>query len=163
MQHPPSQQQLPPGLLDMYEKPFSLFDDSVRGAGAGANMQRSTHVQQTEVSARFFSQDNIDRLQGLLRQAVREATGYAIDRQSQEQLLIVMRYVYMQNSLHVGGEREVRRLNALVLRETVPQVAAGLAQYLDYLRDASTMPVPIARGQATSIKGTKTTELFRGL
>jgi hypothetical protein len=153
-----------PSVYDVYEAPFSLYDPRVGAAqGVAPAMQRSTHLQETETSRLFFGRPNIDALQGRLVRAIRERTGYTIDRQSEEQLLIVMRYVYMQSGRHHGGAREVARLNELVLREVVPQVGAGLAQYLDYLRDASTMYTPIARGQATSIKGTKSLEVFRGL
>lgn len=150
-------------VQDIYEAPFSMYSKAASAEAAAVAMQRSTHLQATDVSERFFSQANIDHLQRRLQQEIRKHMGYTIDRQSDEQLLIVMRYVYMQSGRHDGGTREVARLNDLVLREIVPQVGSGLAQYLGYLRDASTLPTPIARAQATSIRGTKTAELFRGL
>jgi hypothetical protein len=146
------------------ERPFSLFDHTLSaGQQQQDAMHRSTHLQATPLSQRFFSRANVDRLQQAIRAHVRRAMGLLIDRQSDEQLLIVMRYVYMQSARHHGCEEEIARLNALVLREVVPQVGSGAAQYLAYLRDASTMHVPLARGEATSLKGTKTTQLFRGL
>lgn len=161
MAGPQSQQQA--DVYDMYEAPFKLTESSVRGAEVATDLQRSTHLQATELSAAFFAPRNLDALQARLRDIIRDQTGLVIDRQSDEQLLIVMRYVFMQSARHEGGSREVARLNELVLAEIVPQVGAGLAQYLDYLRDASQMYVPMPRGQATSLKGTKTTELFKGL
>lgn len=151
-----------PDVIDIYEAPFSMFD-AVRGEGAGEGLRASTHLQRTPLSDAFFAGANVERLQAALREEVRARTGYAIDRQSDEQLLIVMRYVFVQSARHQGGDAEVRRLNGLVLREVVPQVGAGLAQYLAYLRDASTLPAPIPRGQATSVKGTKPNQLFRPL
>jgi hypothetical protein len=148
-------------VYDIFEAPFALFDRTPTPEDTAVGMQRSTHQQPTAVSQRFFGRQNVDLLQRRLRDEVRKRTGYEIDRQSDEQLLIVMRYVFMQSGRNAGGEAEVRRLNELVLRETVPQVGSGLAQYLGYLRDASTLPTPIPRGQATSVKGTKITdELF---
>lgn len=153
-----------PRVLDIPEAPFSLYDGSVgTQESRNVSMVRSTHLQPNALSASFFGNANLDALQRRIQQEIRKRTGYVIDRQSDEQLLIVMRYVYMQSARNTGGAAEVRRLNELVLREVVPQVGAGLAQYLGYLRDASTLPTPIARGQATSIKGTKTTQLFTGL
>ena len=151
-------------VYDTQELPFSLFDAAVqRGQPSETAMDRSTHLQSSCLSRRFFSQANVDRLQGALREAVRDKTGYVIDRQSDEQMLIVMRYVFMQSSRHEGGDREIARLNALVLREIAPQVASGLLQYLAYLKDASTVYTPIPRGEATSVKGTRTAQLFRAL
>lgn len=150
-------------VYNMYEAPFALTDAATpAGLAASVALQRSTHLQATPVSDQFFGGPNIDLLQSRLRDIIKQQTGYVIDRQSPEQLLIVMRYVYMQSARHEGGAREVRRLNELVLAEIVPQVGAGLAQYMDYLRDASRMYTPIPRGQATSLKGTKAVELFKG-
>lgn len=151
-----------PNVIDIYEAPFTMYDD-LRSEGAREGLRASTHLQRTPLSDAFFGGANVERLQAALRAEILKRTGYAIDRQSDEQLLIVMRYVFMQSARHQGGEEEVARLNGLVLREIVPQVGAGLAQYLAYLRDASTLPTPIPRGQATSIKGTKPNELFRPL
>jgi hypothetical protein len=151
-------------VLDTYEAPFSMVDASVGVAeGPAAAMMRATGLQPTQTSNTFFGQANIDAIQRRLIRVIKERTGYTIAPQSQEQLLIIMRYVYVQSGRNEGGAAEVARLNELVLREVVPQVGAGLAQYLGYLRDASTMYTPMARGQATSIKGSKSLEVFRGL
>lgn len=147
----------------MYEKPFSLYSATRSEEDPSTSLVRSTHLQPTETARRFFSKANIDEVQRLLQKKIKKHMGATIDRQSDEQLLIVMRYVYMQQGANFGCDREIERLNDLVLQEIVPQVAAGLAQYVGYLKDASSLPVPLARGQATSIRGTKTTELFRGL
>lgn len=152
-----------PSVYDIYEAPFSMVDRGAPPAAPGVGLQRSTHLQATPLSDAFFAQANVDHLQARLRDVILDKTGYAIDRQSDEQLLIAMRYVFMQSARHQGGAREVRRLNELVLAEIVPQVGAGLAQYLTYLRDASQMYTPLPRGQATSLKGTKPNELFRPL
>lgn len=150
-------------VYDIAEAPFALFGGSATPEDRWVSMTRSTHLQANDVGRAFFSDDNVDALQRRLRDEIRARTGMVIDRQSDEQLLIVMRYVYMQSARNVGGAGEVRRLNDLVLREIVPQVGAGLAQYMAYLRDASTIAQPIPRGLATSVKGTKPNELFRGL
>lgn len=154
----------PPSVISMYEAPFSLYDRTVTAAErAAVGMQRSTGLQATPLSEAFFSAANLEAIQRQLIAAIKQRTGYVIDKQSPEQLLIVMRYVFVQHGRNEGGQAEINRLNALVLREVVPQVGAGLAQYLGYLRDASTMYTPMARGQATSVKGTKSLEVFKGL
>lgn len=152
-----------PSVYDIYEAPFALTDATKAGEQARVGLLRSTHLQASPLSDAFFSAQNVEHLQTRLRDVILEKTGYAIDRQSDEQLLIVMRYVFMQSARHEGGSREVRRLNELVLVEIVPQVGSSLAQYLAYLRDASQMYTPLKRGQATSLKGTRQTEMFRPL
>lgn len=150
-------------VYDMYEKPFSLYSDQRSAEDPSTSLVRSTHLQPTDTARRFFSKANIDRVQRALQKTIKKHMGVTIDRQSDEQLLIVMRYMYMQRGVNFGCDAEVERLNVMVLEEIVPQVAAGLSQYAGYLKDASTLPVPLARGQATSVRGTKTLELFRGL
>jgi hypothetical protein len=148
-------------VYDIAERPFSLYEATPTPVDAGEALVRSTHLQVGQVGRAFFGAENLDRLQRRLRQVVARLTGYEIDRQSDEQLMIVMRYVYMQSSTHTGGAAEVARLNELVLREVVPQVGSGLAQYMAYLRDASSLPTPIPRAQATSIRGVRTGTEFR--
>ncbi len=128
-------------------------------------MVRSMHVQETPLSSAFFSVANVNALQSGLRDAIRRRTSYAIDRQSDDSLLTIMRYVFVRDGRGVVPDvkAEVARLNALVLAEAAPIVAAGLAQYLAYVRDASRLPNPLPRAQQTSIKGSNTTELFRPL
>lgn len=76
-----------------------------------------------------------------------------------------MRYIFIEHASHSEQNvtAEVRRLNDLVVRETLPNIVSNLAQYLAYLRDASKLPEPLPRGLQTSMRGTKTASLFRPL
>lgn len=150
-------------VREIAETPFPMFEATTAFDGSEVGMVRSTHQASNELARVFFSKSNVDTVQRRLRDVIRERMGYVIDRQSDEHLLIIMRYVYMQSGRNTGGTAEIRRLNELVLKEIVPQVASGIEQYLAYLRDASTLPQPIARGAATSIKGRNTVELYRGV
>lgn len=150
-------------VYDIYERPFPLADRMVSaGEDPNVGLQRSTHLQPTETSRLFFGKANIDALQRRLQEEIHARTGLTIDRQSDEELMVVMRYVFVQSGSNEGGSAEVRRLNELVLAEIVPIVGSGVMQYLAYLKDASTLPTPIPRGQATSVKGLKTFEVFKG-
>ena len=157
---------LSPGSRNVYEnveRPYAVFGPDVPLDDHSAAMHRSMSLTPNPVSIRFFSRENVDLLQAQLRDLIRQRMGYTIDRQSDQQMLIVMRYVYVQSGANDGGDAEVQRLNRLVLKEIAPQVASGIMQYLGYLRDASTLPVPVPRAQATSIKGQNTLELFKGM
>jgi hypothetical protein len=119
------------------------------------------------LSAAFFSKENLNNLQIALRDRVRCKTGYTIARQSDDTLLVIMRAIYAlhaQNPMTEGDvAKEVQRINELVLQDIVPMAAGNLASYLGYLRDASALPNPIARGVNTSRKGTDVFSLFPSL
>lgn len=133
-----------------------------------APILRSLNQPASPLLRAFFSLPNVDVIQNRLRGVIREKTRYVIDRQSDTDLAVIMRKVYAENASNGADtaeavRREVGRLNDIVLGVVVPMVASGVAGYLNYLRDASRLPEPIPRGQQTSIKGTKTFELFRPL
>ncbi len=117
----------------------------------------------TPLNTALFSTANADAIQAELRRVILQKTGRAIGRQSDENLLAVMRAIYLQEADFQPRDvrAEVARLNALVLREIVPGVASGVMQHLAYLRDSSTLPEPLPPGLQTSVKGTKTTVTFR--
>lgn len=149
------------------ELPFAMMSEAPSGA-LETNLTavlRSLNQPRTPLAEAFFRLENIDVLQNRLRATIQKQTGYAIDRQSDTHLTVIMRKVFAEhasNSLQ-NVEAEVRRLNDIVLGITVPMVASGVASYLAYLKDASRLPEPLPRGVQTSVKGTKTFELFRGL
>jgi hypothetical protein len=116
------------------------------------------------LSDRFFSVRNLAEIQMQLRIIIREKTGYTIAKQSDEELAIVLRNVYVLYADQSANiEAEVRRLNALVLGIVVPMVGTGISQYLGYVRDASQMHVPMERSKNVSQKGRNTFELFKGM
>lgn len=153
-----------------FELPFSMasrtptqLEDSLSAVMRSLNRARSPLLEA------FFSVPNTDVIQNKLRAYIKNKTGYVIDRQSDTDLQIIMRKVYGEHASDPVNQtpdvvaREVSRLNDIVLGITGPMVASGVAGYLGYLRDASSLPEPLPRGIQTSIKGTKTFELFRGL
>lgn len=152
------------------ELPFSLMSEAPPAELEDrlSSIQRSLGQQRTPLFGAFFARENMDILQNRLRATIQKQTGYAIDRQSDTDLTVIMRKVFGEHASHAASSpeqvaAEVRRLNDLVLLIIVPMVATGVAGFLAYLRDASSLPDPLPRGVQTSVKGTKTFELFRGL
>lgn len=152
------------------ERPFSLMsqEPAVKLEDRLAGVQRSLNQPRTPLFEAFFAVENMDILQNRLRATIMKQTGYTIDRQSDDHLTTIMRKVYAEQATHRAATpqhvaTEVRRLDDIVLGVVVPMVATGVASYLLYLRDASRIPDPLPRGVQTSIKGTKSYELFRGL
>jgi len=150
-----------------FEAPFSMvsqtsapgLEDTVTA------VLRSLNLTRTPLVEAFFRVENLDVIQNRLRATIQKQAGYAIDRQSDDHLVVIMRKVYAEHATHTSQDipGEVRRLNDIVLSIVVPMVAAGVAARLAYLKDASRLPEPLPRGTQTSIKGTKTFEMFRGL
>ena len=116
----------------------------------------------TPLSDLYFSESNINALQEGIRYRIFQETDgkFTIGRQSDTELKVVMRSIFLQYSLNRDGDvlGQVRSLNARVLDWVVPEVLSNLKQHVTYIRDASTMPMPLERSQLLTSKGTKTLE-----
>ena len=115
-----------------------------------------------EVSNLFFSCNNIDVLQDGLRYKIYTLTDgkYVIGRQSEHDLKIIMRSIYLQYSKNLKTDivSQVRELNSLVLDWAAKEVFSNLKQYNKYIKDVSTLPIPLARSPLMTNKGSKTLE-----
>ena len=116
----------------------------------------------TPLTQAFLGAKNLDAVQRALIDAV-SRRGHAIDRQSDTEVLGVMRGIYSTYSTKDLADipGEVRRLDAIVLEVLVDQVMTGIEQYIGYIKDASSLPVPLPRGQNASSKGDRTLELMK--
>lgn len=103
-----------------------------------------------ELLMTFMSEKNLDSLQDSIIQAVRARTGYSISRQSDRDLIGIMNSVYQEHGQTACGNQTLSDLNQLVLREAVPNVLSGIHSYMLYVRDASTLPEPLARSVSTT-------------
>lgn len=118
----------------------------------------------------FFSRQNVQSLQNVVRQVVFREIKQVIDEQSASELLIIMRATYLEHSRHpalLSPEQsenvrrkiieqtvaEVKRLNELVVNDVVPRVISNVLQYLKYLEDASTPRKDLPPPTSTNIKG----------
>lgn len=111
----------------------------------------------TPLSDLYFSDFNIDLVQRGLRQHVKNETGLAVDKQNRTDLMVFMRTVYINNALVPNKElcEQVKWMNTRVIELASRQVISGIAGYIDYLRDASTLYVPNAIPENTSLYGKK--------
>jgi hypothetical protein len=118
----------------------------------------------------FFSEANISNIQKLVRLQVYQKMEMVIDDQSIDELLIIMRSVYIQFAAHpplldASQPREIQekiiqknveqvdQLNKRVVNEIVPMVVSGIKQHLAYLRDASQPPQHMDKPVNDSIRG----------
>lgn len=119
-------------------------------------------INPTEVSKLFFSEQNINALQDGIRYRIYVETNgrHVLGRQSDQELKIVMRSIYLQYSKNqpTNCVEQVRELNSKVLDWAVPEVLSNLKQFEVYRQDASTLPMPMELPSLMTTKGTKSLE-----
>lgn len=124
-----------------------------------------SNMSSTPVSKLFFSRTNIDALQLGLKNLVytKSCKKHRIGNQSEDELMTIMRAIFLQNAKNIPYNvvEQVRELNQLVLVYAVPRILNEIEMYQTYLKDATSGPTYWERGQATSVKGTKTLELSK--
>tara|TARA_B100000963_G_scaffold284820_1_gene253645 strand:+ start:309 stop:845 length:537 start_codon:yes stop_codon:yes gene_type:complete len=118
---------------------------------------------QSQLNNMFFSQKNIDALQDYIRYEVYRKSNkeYTIGRQSDTELKIIMRSIYLQKAKHQEHNlaKQIQELNRLVAAEAVPNIMVAVEQYLGYKKKISTLPVPLAHPQYLSSAGTKSVRM----
>ena len=140
--------------------PFQLFEEPKNERGK-LNMMPNFfgNREKSPVGELFFSKKNVDALHEAIRYQVflKSNKRHVIDRQSDTDLIIVMRSIYLENAKHLSYDivGQVRRLNVLVLNEVVPKIMREIDMYITYIDDISRNPVPMPRSVLTSSVGTK--------
>jgi hypothetical protein len=137
--------------------PYQLYEESRPNV---FQQEALRGVQEnTPVSNLFFSQLNINALQDGIRIRVNKlsSTHAVIGRQSETELGLIMRSIYLQTSKDSNSNviTQVRGLNEKVLDYAVPIILRELSQYSTYRKDISTLPVPMERQQNVSSAGSK--------
>ena len=109
----------------------------------------------------YFSSKNFNALHEEIINRVKTITGNTISRQSDYDLLLVMRSIYLQfsNNDPTNVIGEVRWLNRKVLEFVIPNIISNMSQYLKYIAEVGKNPTPLSYGQNVSIRGTKTPEM----
>jgi len=118
--------------------------------------------QSTPLSNMFFSVSNQEALQTGIQAGVYRMSGgrYKVGAQSNDELKIIMRGIFLQQSRNQPGNlrQQIQELNNAVLAYAVPRVHGEAQGYLTYLRDVSTLVVPLARPMYSNTKD-KTLEM----
>lgn len=127
---------------------------------------------ETPLTFLFFSKQNILNLQNVIKHVIYKELNQVIDNQSNNEMMIIMRSIFLEYHRHPklfnasmsDSEKtklmkqytnEVSRLNELVINETVPRIISQLQQYINYLEDASKLPMQIEKPESTSVAGTR--------
>lgn len=105
----------------------------------------------------FFSTQNMNKIQNSIRSSVKSETGLSIDRQNDDDLATIMRYIYITNSLNPGADvtSQVMLMNQRTKDKAMTQVRTGLAERIGYLRDIVEPIRPNALPVSTTTYGNK--------
>ena len=115
----------------------------------------------TSLNEQFFSPENVDRIQADIRTTVQQMVNATIDRQSDSDLLMVMRSYYLTYAQNIPGNEagELQELNARVVAFCSNRIAVEVEAYRYYRKDILDFPAPIARPMDVKLYGTRTGEL----
>ena len=123
--------------------PVGVNDFDYRGDAVKGNWYR------TLLSDTFFSFHNVQILQNGIRAGVYKMSRgqYVIGQQSEDELRIVMRSIFLQYSqnLPTNIKEQIAKLNNYVLDYAIGQVYGEAQGYMKYKYDVSHMYEPIAR------------------
>lgn len=132
----------------------SEADDAIRG-----------NVAATPLNQTFFSPANVQIVQNKLRRDVYERSGgeFLIDNQSVDELLTIMRAMYLQYGKNQPTRiaEQIQDLNQLVADWAVPKIVSECSMHKTYLHDIQNMPVPLSQPVFLSQKGTKSSSFDR--
>lgn len=95
---------------------------------------RSLRQPSTPLNSAFFSRDNVDGMHREMQRRIADSLGLSIDRQSDWNLLLLMRRTYLESANNWPADvgEELARLNAMVLQEATESVSRNIAQYMTY-------------------------------
>jgi hypothetical protein len=103
---------------------------------------------ENDLSKTFFSESNIKIIQNGIRAGVYKVSNgqYIIGQQDCDSLKIIMRSIYLQHAANQKNniKGQITELNKMVLEYCVHQVYSEAQGYVKYLRDVSTLAVPLA-------------------
>jgi hypothetical protein len=146
---------------------LNLEHPTVREGSPPTNYEREAlagRFDSTPISALFFSSANVDALHEAIRYGVFVQTNQqeVVGRQSDGELLIIMRSVYLleladaeRRSINTPDPplEAVRYLNGAVLDYAVPMVLKEIAAYKKYAAEVDKVPVPLEHPTSASSAG----------
>lgn len=145
LSHQESQMSVPPAVL---------FAPEPGMASSVVKERIQFRHSSTPVNEEFFSPANMDILQDRIRTDVRGMVSADIGRQSDTDLMLVMRSYYLQ----YAGDT-VQELNERVILFCANRISVEVEAYRYYRKDILDFPAPIQRPIDTQVYGTRTGEL----
>lgn len=120
--------------------------------------------ESTLMSQIFLSQKNINLIQIKIINIINNDYKYKISKQSKEELIIIMRSVYLNNATNnyidkTVFKNELQHLNNLVINYCVKNIVNNIRSHELYLKKINNDLTPINLPTSTNIKGDKQLEL----
>lgn len=143
--------------------PVTLYSNEP-GTVPSTMMERINYRHSTTpLNQLFFSPANVENLQAKIKADVmaRSMGKYAIDAQSETDLIVIMRSYYLQygdNSPERVAEA-LEELNSRVVTYCGNSIMVEIEAYKQYRKDIMDFPDPIANPVATQVYGSRTGEL----
>ena len=128
---------------------YNLFKEQEKNSGDKTNNSVKHMLCEHPVSNMFFSKDNMQILQNGIRYSIYTQTNDIIDNQSETELNLIMRSIYLQYSKNIPYNvvEQVKELNTKVLDYVVPRIYIEMKQYINYANDISKLPIPLERAK----------------
>ena len=113
----------------------------------------------------FFAQKNIDMIQNTIINEIFKRTGYKIARQSELQLQIIMRSIFLQYSKNnpCKIKEQIIELDRKVIDYSVNRIVVEISQYLEYKNTINKLPTPLSHPKNLSNAGEKSLSPFKPL
>lgn len=114
-------------------------------------------ISDSTLSNAFFSEANIQGIQDTIRYRVYKDTKKVIGNQSEYDLLIVMRSIYLQYSDNTNDDirGQIADLNKRVIEYAVPTIITSLRQHMEFLKNKDKLPYLMDHPKNVSSAGTK--------
>jgi len=126
---------------------FSMIDKIPINTNTNYQNVLTGNFERTRLSDTYFSLQNIQIVQNAIRKGVYDKSNQQIlvDNQPQDQIVTVMRSMYLQNSknLDTNIRGQIEELNSYVVNYCVNNIYSEAVAYLKYKHDASTMHMPM--------------------
>jgi hypothetical protein len=126
---------------------FSMMDKIPINTNTNYQNVLTGNFERTRLSDTYFSLQNIQIVQNAIRKGVYDKSNQQIlvDNQPQDQIVTVMRSMYLQNSknLDTNIRGQIEELNSYVVNYCVNNIYSEAVAYLKYKHDASTMHMPM--------------------
>ena len=118
-----------------------------------------------KLNSLFFSDKNIVIIQNGIRKTVFDLSNgdYLIGNQSNRELTIIMRSIYLQYSKNLDDNitQQINNLNNMVIRYSVKCIMSNIKQYISYKKNVDQVPVPMNLPKNMSNRGEKSLNCFQ--
>lgn len=135
--------------------PFQMFQEDYGVEKSYQKTSISGIHEKNDLNDSFFSPSNVNLLQNLIQATVlnKSQGKFQIGKQSEEQLIIIMRSIYLQHGKNLPDniQEQVDDLNKKVVNECVRIILVNIQAYVGYVRDVNAPPSTMNLPKSTRV------------